>query len=234
MVEGLQVPAGIQVDVVPDDGPGRDDHGARYPRRGDGQVDPQQPAPAAARKAAVGEEQDAQPEQRDSRRPAGLEQYRHPAERQPPGPHPVTGERVSARVAAEDQETHRAQEQPAQGVARLAPGHHEAHHTEHRGQVDAATTQPEAQVAQATQRERGRHQGYYHPAQDRGGGGGGQPPPAGQGRGPGHGPPPVIQTETWDGSRARRSTSVRSARTVSRLTASCRRLANASTIWSAS
>ncbi len=49
-----------------------------------------------------------------------------------------------------------------------------------------------------------------------------------------HRPALVIHTDTWDGSRAWRTTSPRSARTASRSTASFSRAANAATVLSAS
>jgi hypothetical protein len=52
---------------------------------------------------------------------------------------PIDGHGVGSGCAAEDEKPDGAEQQPAERVSRLAPRHHEAQHTENRGQDQAAT-----------------------------------------------------------------------------------------------
>src|ERR1700730_1006722 len=233
MVNGEQVSSGIDVHAVPDDGTGRDINDARHPGRGDGGIDPQHPPPARGRQPSVREEQDGQPEESDRRCPAGLEEHRHPAQRQVAMTEPVVGRRIGPGVAAEDQESSGAQHEPAEWVARPPHGQHEAHHPEERNGQDPPAGGAEPLVGETAERPQRHHQRQLQPDEQPGGRGRCQAEAAPCDV-PRHGPPPLIHTDTWAGSRAACTTPARSSRTESRSTASFSRAANCATIRSVS
>ena len=177
VVQGQQVAAGVHADVVADDGVDRDDVGAAHPHQAHGQVQPQHPAQPRGRQRAVGEDQDGQPDQDDKEGPAGLGEHGHPPQRQRAVADPVGGDRVQAAVVAERPGDDQAEEAPSERVARLPPGHDEAHHAEG-GEGPprrAAGAGVHAHVRQAGERPLGGEQGHHDSAEHQRGGGRGQP-----------------------------------------------------------
>ena len=178
------------------DGVDRDDVGAAHPHQAHGQVQPQHPAQPRGRQRAVGEDQDGQPDQDDKEGPAGLGEHGHPPQRQRAVADPVGGDRVQAAVVAERPGDDQAEEAPAERVARLPPGHDEAHHAEggEGPPLRAAGAGVHAQVRQAGERPLGGEQGHYDSAEHQRGGGRGQPEaarwPAAARPGPPPGSPP--------------------------------------------
>ena len=139
------------------------------------------------RQRAVGEDQDGQPDQDDGDGPAGLGEHGHPSQRQRAVADPVAGDRVEAAVVAERPGDDQAEQAPAERVARLPPGHDEAHHPEggEGPPLRAAGAGVHAQVRQAGERPLGGDQGQHEAAEHQRGGGRGQPEaarwPAGRG-----------------------------------------------------
>jgi hypothetical protein len=165
-----EVSAGIHLRVVADDGAHCQSKGASDPQHAHGKRGPQHPPPARGRRVAIGKEQENQPEKHECRRPAGLREQRHPAQRQPAMPEPVVGHRVEAGIIAERSEGRQTEDDPAKRVARPPPGNDEPHHREASGNPHrkGGAAGVQALVRQPGQGRSGDRQRHHQAAEDHG------------------------------------------------------------------
>src|ERR1017187_3490958 len=146
---------------------------------------------------------------------------------------PVVEERIEWPVRTEHEACADGQQEPAERVARLAPGDNHAY-----GRGGAADHQPRPHVRAPARQEGQRHHG--HGEQHERGACHARPrrrpghAEAGRAFPRAHRPCSLTQTETCAGSRDRPTTSSRCARTAPRSTASFRRALHAATVTSAS